>query len=117
MKSTILGLSISLMALCFSCSSGHERPRVTMPLTPPEKTPIPVTALGCSQFALQEDRDNCEKAGKQFEPPPVTSAKPSSALFEPSVKRDKSGKIELSGKPADESKNPLSQQDDSASPH
>ena len=86
-----------------------------MPLTPPEKTPIPVTALGCSQFAQQEDRDNCEKAQNEFRATPIE--KPGGTEFEPRVKKDKSGKIELNGKPADESKNPPAQQDDSASPH
>jgi hypothetical protein len=74
-----------------------------------------VTALGCSQFALQEDRDKCEKVQNEFLSKP--SKKPSRTEFEPSVKKDKSGKIELNGKPADESKNPPAQQDDSASPH
>jgi len=94
-------IRVSLIAIIaiflLSCSSDPHPTRV---VTPPGNNPFASDPLdlGCAKFVLQQDRDNCEKAQIEFQPKPYK--KPSGTEFEPSVKKDKSGKIELKDKPS-----------------
>ena len=96
MTSTLPGLSISLMALSVPRSSDQERPRVSIPLLPPEIAPIPVSPPALKK-SLAGERDKV-KAAKEFQPPPVRApSRVRPVRAEP--ERDQSARIELSVKP------------------
>ncbi len=108
MASGVRCVSLGVAALCLagaiSCSSGREtdarRPRrQTPPWKPGDPVNLTEPAHGCEQFALQKDVDECKQAEKGFMPPATARRrKPAAGLFEPDVRRDKEGKIDLKGR-------------------